>query len=506
MRIVSGLKALVAVLGVTAVVSCAQFVWGDPSGSSDRVPLTERAGQPRLGSGIDSGRFSLEKSFTYQTSKGDSLFALQVKPDLEAGDPRPRDIVVMIDTTASQAGRPFELARQITEEVMRSASPSDKIAVWTLNTPKATHSLTQGLRNADAGVLADALQELRSAEYASGASDLKNGFEKALDESFEGRLSRQQIILFLGDGESAYNNLSEKDRLELAQTMRNRRTQFFAVPLGPKIHAQNVNSLVVGTGGVVVRLPQNLEGDKAIAHTVDRFNEAARVPVLMPTELKFGTEVVEHFPSKLPPLRADTPTLIVGKLAKPSSRLDLSITGKVVNTEKTLDIAEELPESRADHYFLSNIVDQWRSSGHPEAPALLRADRTLALAYEQCRLARDELLAQAHWAVHEDQYEVAANLYSAVNQLDPSEKEAAYGLKVAKRLSAGELTKEALEKNSRSNGDRLMIKPGRDEQVNAVRVRLQELADEEPAGGAAPVAAAILACCGECRNRNAPGP
>ena len=45
-------------------------------------------------------------------------------------------------------------------------------------------------------------------EYASGAVDLKNGIDMVLKD-FDGKVSRQQIILYLGDGESAVDPLSE---------------------------------------------------------------------------------------------------------------------------------------------------------------------------------------------------------------------------------------------------------------------------------------------------------
>ena len=56
-------------------------------------------------------------------------------------------------------------------------------------------------------------------EYASGAVDLRDAIGQAAKE-FDGKVSRQQVILYLGDGESALNPLEEADRYKLADDLR----------------------------------------------------------------------------------------------------------------------------------------------------------------------------------------------------------------------------------------------------------------------------------------------
>src|SRR6516165_5180808 len=50
-------------------------------------------------------RFDAGGIQTYKPLQGEQLFAWQIKPDLGKGVERPRDILVMISTTATQAGR-----------------------------------------------------------------------------------------------------------------------------------------------------------------------------------------------------------------------------------------------------------------------------------------------------------------------------------------------------------------------------------------------------------------
>ena len=80
----------------------------------------------------------------YQAPDGGVYFAFQVKPELPAAPARPRDIQILVDLSASQAGAPLEAARKIAKDVLASAGESDRAAVWAVSTPKSTRNLVRG--------------------------------------------------------------------------------------------------------------------------------------------------------------------------------------------------------------------------------------------------------------------------------------------------------------------------------------------------------------------------
>src|SRR5262249_53569922 len=153
----------------------------------------------------------------------------QIKPDLPAAPARPRDIVVIVDTSASQAGRPIAQARHIITALAAAAGPNDRFAVWTLSTPAATKPLTQGLQPGNSEDLRQATATLAEVEYGSGASDVKGGLSKAL-ATLPPNPGHQQIVLFLGDGESSFDPVSEADRIAIGSRMDLNDFYFFAVP------------------------------------------------------------------------------------------------------------------------------------------------------------------------------------------------------------------------------------------------------------------------------------
>src|SRR5208337_1542117 len=152
--------------------------------------------------------------------------------------------------------------------------------------------------------------------------DLKTTLEKAV-ASFNTREGRQRVIVFLGNGMSIHNPIDNKARVGLCEEMIKKDVAFFPVPLGNHLDPTNLHGLTTGTGGLLVRLMPN-EDLKA---TVKRLTEAVAAPILYPSKFELSkTVVAEMYPNRLPPLRGDAPTLVVGKL-KAAEKLSYTIEG-----------------------------------------------------------------------------------------------------------------------------------------------------------------------------------
>ncbi|MBO0700952.1 MAG: VWA domain-containing protein, partial [Zavarzinella sp.] len=347
MAFLTRLKWAAAGLTFAGAVTTAA-VWGDPSKPATQAPAAKAS---QLFSGEVVGRFTHKPAIAYQNQDGSVYFALQVKPDLPAAPARPRDIQILIDHSASQAGAPLEAARKVAKEVLAAAGPSDRIAVWAVSTPKATRNLVRG-GGLKAATEARAAFVALDNEYASGAVDLKDAIERVAKE-FDGKSSRQQVILYLGDGESALNPLDEAARLKLAGDLHSQHIAFYAVPLGAPMNPQNLHTLVSGTGGAVLRTADEHSDDPiaVIKGLAARFHKALAVPVLEPTKYTLGAEAAELYPAKLPPLRTDTPTLLAGRFEKgkvPAS-LDLTVEGKVVGVPVTAKVSHPMPAPAPDN-------------------------------------------------------------------------------------------------------------------------------------------------------------
>lgn len=456
------LRVVPALLGVLATVAAVTTtLLGDVRPGASRTPA-RGSGRPdttHFTEDLAVSKFSRLPLVTYQPREGELLFAWQIRPTLEAEAPRPRDVIFLVDTTASQAGTPLRQARAIIEAVGNVLRETDRVSVWTVNTPEATRSLTRGFFAPNSRQVREAAAELTELEYGSGAADLKGAILQAA-ATFSPNAGRTQAIVLLGDGESVYQPLTEADRLALGSRLDAMDVLFFAVPLGLKVHAANLHGLATLTGGAVVRVQEDLRATAKKEEFARRLVAALDVPVLKVEKHRFGDEVGEVYPSRLPPLRADRGTLVLGRLARPTAeRLHLRVEGYVARRAVSQDLSIALTPSQPDHYFLNLMLEQWRSAPHKEAPALLQSDRALALASTQVQLYREEFLTQAVWAIHLDRYDEAEKLFRAVQRIRPNDGEAEAGLRLLTQLKNGQLNRQDLKRRIGEKVEALKITP-----------------------------------------------
>src|SRR5579864_181423 len=119
MTYVRRLKAVGAILALAAVFTNSH-VWGE---SAKKAPEKRRTATPKIkpdkaeqdiAEDLANTKFARANLLTYRTTGGDTLFALQIKPKLEPVPERPRDYLVMIDTSASQVKAPLATALALT--------------------------------------------------------------------------------------------------------------------------------------------------------------------------------------------------------------------------------------------------------------------------------------------------------------------------------------------------------------------------------------------------------
>jgi tetratricopeptide (TPR) repeat protein len=440
--------------------------------SGKAQPIDNTPVDPYAVADRDLSRFADQPlALYYRPDTKETLMAVQVKPSLDAVAARPRDYLVMLDT-AAHLGRDLQIAKDLTQQILLQVGAEDRVALWTVNT--RSHDLTNGFQpckefaaavkelnekrraerekkpapvtaaaaaehGAKGGAeacrkLSDALKKVE-AEYPAGAVNLATGLPEAL-KLFDGQKDRQHVILFLGSGQSIAGPIDADLRAKLCKDMVANHIAFYSVPLGGHLDPYNLHGFANSTGGKIVRYGLGNTPERWIAG----LKQALAQPILYDAELQLPAKVAEVLPSKLPPLRPDVPTLVVGKFAgEPAAeaRLDYTLTGKVGGEAKTVKVSEKMPRAEEDNFFLVNMIDQWKTQ--KDRPALLQADRALAYAYENNQLARADLLAQAEWAVEKKKYDVAQRLYKQALEADPTSVRAKAGLRIVEDLRSGKI-------------------------------------------------------------------
>ena len=192
------LRAVIALLGLSALFSSARL-WGEPSDRKDRAKVLPdsnrltKSGDPEAA--LAASRIAKGGVLTYRPQDGDPFFALQLKPTLDTVPPRPRDWLILVSTSAGQAGPSWAAARQITQAVSESAGADDRINIWTLSTPEErfTKSLTGKFLapKQDAKRLQEALWGVYQGDPMSGfdsqfLGQRRTGIACHADDSWEG--------------------------------------------------------------------------------------------------------------------------------------------------------------------------------------------------------------------------------------------------------------------------------------------------------------------------------
>src|SRR5262249_41781759 len=142
-------------------------------------------------------------------------FALQLRPKLDPGPRRPRDYLVLVSTSAGQAGAAWTASRQLAEAILKAAGLKDRVSLWCVGTPDPafTRCLTGAFLSprADAKKVENAVGELTT-QSPAGDTALKGALRKALGTFDADPYARQRIVVYLGDGMSTHAPLSAADR------------------------------------------------------------------------------------------------------------------------------------------------------------------------------------------------------------------------------------------------------------------------------------------------------
>ena len=178
MKTIHRIQIVGSVVTLTAIFTHSHL-WGDAGdkvhsiGGSKTVPAKMERAAP-LAEDVERAKFSRPGVVSYTTLEGVNLFGLQIKPKLNAVERQGADVLIMVDTSASQVGIPLRLATEIAELYARQAGANDHVALWTVNTPGATHKLTTGFKAARGTDVEKAFKALRD-EVPLGNTDLHNG-------------------------------------------------------------------------------------------------------------------------------------------------------------------------------------------------------------------------------------------------------------------------------------------------------------------------------------------
>jgi len=376
--------------------------------------LTASAGNVRAAESGPSARLE-----TFVAPDGQGYFAMSLKPSLVQPKRSGHEVVILFDTSASQAGAIREKALAALESLVASLEVKDRVALLAVDLNAVP--LTPAFVSPKGTELRKAMADLRK-RVPLGSTDMYQALEAAVAVFARGA-GRQRSIVYLGDGMSTARLIAHSRMERLVGTLVEARVSVNSLAIGPRLDTELLGALANHTGG---RLVVDIDESNA-KHEGRTLADAAHGLVVWPSALELPEAFSKVFPRRCPPLRFDREMVLVGKLdgeevrARPSVnvRMRAELAGKAV--ELSWDVRAD--ETSEDHSYLARLVAAVEPNGGIAMPALGSsglAELRQALKTQAQNLARLGQQALATGSLND-----AHHLAAEAARLDPLNPEAA---------------------------------------------------------------------------------
>ena len=262
------------------------------------------------------------------------------------------DVVVLVNTSASQTGEYRDKALAALDVLLANLGPQDRVQLMAVDLDASP--MTPGFVTANSPELAQATEKLRRREPL-GTTDVQKALEAAAASLSGGTAPRS--IVYVGDGRSRLNLLLPEAYDRLIGSLVDQRIAVSSLAVGPQLDLQLLGSLAANTGGVV------LEGDKLAA--VDAGKRLAAVAdgaVVWPTKATWPAAFTEVLPKRVPPLRADRESIVIGTF-KGTGPFDVQIAAAAPAGDQTLSWKVTAGASNEDNGYLPRLVSIGKPSG-----------------------------------------------------------------------------------------------------------------------------------------------
>ena len=369
----------------------------------------------------------------YQTPQGVN-FAAVVLPAPAA--PRfatlPHDHIVLVDTSASQAGDFRSRSIAMAGAVCRSLPAGDRVQL--LAADVTTSSLTDGFvaigsRQLQAGF--DKLEE----RVPLGSTNMELALRTAL-QSFSGKRARS--VLYIGDGFSTAQLIQSSAMAKLLKDMRAAAVPVSSFAIGPRIDLILLGTLAQHTGGVVNFDEPNQVADASetpaeLSLSAQEIARGMVAPVFYPEQIVTTPKIPSLYPQTLPPVRYDRETVLLGKDLS-SDKLQVKLTGTLNGQpqEYSWTIVTETVSGSAGF-----VGQAWALAEGSQGLAMPWAGRHLM---NQAQAAFDShlnALAQAGVrSLNQKKLLQVEEIAKTLQELDPANLDAPQLLKASRRLEA----------------------------------------------------------------------
>jgi hypothetical protein len=292
---------------------------------------------------------------------GETSFALSIGPESQDHQ-RSSDVIVFVDTSASQTGAYKRDSIELLRGLVRNLSGDDRVRIFAVDLEAV--GLYRGFVSPLDDKVQVAIENLKN-RVALGSTDMQSMVETAI-EGFEADGSRNRNVIYIGDGISRAGILHTESFTKAVTKLAEKQISISSFAIGPERNIALLAALANHSGGNIVidsdAADSASKGAMALAETVHG-------SVFWPQTAKLPENLVEVFPAKCPPMRSDRDTILVGSISDRNA-LSMELTGIMDGRQVTKTWTVE-PENTSEQFsFLPKMLDEARKDGGVSLPTV----------------------------------------------------------------------------------------------------------------------------------------
>jgi tetratricopeptide (TPR) repeat protein len=364
---------------------------------------------------------------TFSGPEGTEYFVAALKPTGIAAAATPRDVIILVNTSASQVGDYRVKSIEALKATLAALPTDDRVQLMAVDLdaiPLSKNFVAAG--SAEMGAALAALD----ARVPLGATDMEKAL-RTVATAFPNDGSRPRAVLYIGDGGSRANLLGAASFAKLTGALADLRIPVSSYVVGARVDRQLPAALAVQTGGTVVFDTDAMTGQAA----GQGLAAAANTNVWWPTAVVWPAEVTEALPKRLPPLRDDRATIALG-VFKGKGPFALQVTADSVGGPIKLGFELSPKQSDDGNSYLKSLVEAAKTDGGITLPLLGAASLDEARQMVQGGVRNIASLAQQ--ALSSGDVAAASQLVDEALRQDPNDPEAiALQGALAKRQAGG---------------------------------------------------------------------
>ena len=300
---------------------------------------------------------------TYVTSDGTPYFALSVAPNIALPPTAAHNVVILFDTSASQASVFRDRALATLTTLIATLPRGDRVRLMAVDLEAVP--MSSGFVGPQSDEMNRAVAALKR-RVPLGATDMPAVLQAAAASFGEAAApaghgaANAKALVYIGDGMSKANFLTTPEYRKLLGTLVDQRVPITSFAVGPRVDAQLLASLANQTGGMLAVDGESLDPKEAGLFLAS----AVRGTVLWPGAVTWPKQFAEVYPSRMPPLRSDRDTIVVGKVVGDlTSEVRIAITAQLGGKPQGLHWTLAVEDSNEAFAFLPALVESAHDDG-----------------------------------------------------------------------------------------------------------------------------------------------